>query len=97
MHPILALVYVILDLYSIVLIAAVIFSWLIAFNVINTYNRFVRTVGDILWRLTEPVLRYIRGFVPPIGGLDLSPLIALVLVWFIQYSLAWIDFRFLHP
>ena len=89
MHPILALVYVVLDIYKWVLIASVILSWLVAFNVVNTYNRVVNTIGDVLWRLTEPVLRPIRNFVPSVGGLDLSPLVALLLVWFLQYLLVY--------
>jgi YggT family protein len=89
MHPILALVYVVLDLYKWVLIIYVVLDWLIAFNVINTYNRFVATVRDILARLTEPVLRWIRAFVPAVGGIDLSPLVALLGIWFIQYVLVY--------
>ncbi len=89
MHPIFALIYVILDIYKWVLIASVILSWLVALNVVNTYNRVVNIIGDVLWRLTEPVLRPIRQFVPSIGGLDLSPLLALLLVWFLQYLIVY--------
>jgi YggT family protein len=89
MHPILALVYVILDIYKWVLIIYVVLDWLIAFNVINTYNRFVATVRDVLARLTEPVLRQIRGFIPAVGGIDLSPLVALIAVWFLQYLIVY--------
>ena len=89
MHPIFALIYVILDIYKWVLIASVVLSWLVALNVVNTYNRVVNIIGDVLWRLTEPVLRPIRQFVPSIGGLDLSPLVALLLVWFLQYLIVY--------
>ena len=89
MHPIFALIYVILDIYKWVLIASVILSWLVALNVVNTYNRIVNVIGDVLWRLTEPVLRPIRQFVPSVGGLDLSPLVALLLVWFLQYLIVY--------
>ena len=89
MHPILALVYVILNLYKWVLIIYVVLDWLIAFNVINTYNRFVATARDILYRLTEPVLGRIRGMIPAVGGIDLSPLVALLAIWFIQYMLVY--------
>ena len=89
MHPILALIWVILDIYKWVLIIYVVLDWLIAFNVINTHNRFVGTVRDILYRLTEPVLRQIRSFVPSVGGIDLSPLVALLAIWFIQYMLVY--------
>jgi YggT family protein len=89
MHPILALIYVLLDIYKWVLIIYVVLDWLIAFNVINTYNRFVATVRDILARLTEPVLRWIRGFIPGVGGIDLSPLVALIGIWFLQYVMVY--------
>ena len=89
MHPIFALIYVILDIYKWVLIASVILSWLVALNVVNTYNRVVNVIGDVLWRLTEPVLRPIRQFIPSVGGLDLSPLVALLLVWFLQYLISY--------
>ncbi len=61
-----------------VLIVQAIMSWLIAFNVINTWNDFVRTVWDTLQRMTDPLYRPIRKFVPDVGGLDLSPLVVLV-------------------
>jgi YggT family protein len=74
----------ILNIYKWILIASVVVSWLISFNVINTYNRFVATISDVLYRLTEPVLRPIRQYVPSIGGIDISPVIALLAVWFLQ-------------
>ena len=89
MNPILALIYVLLNIYKWVLIIYVVLDWLIAFNVINTYNRFVATVRDVLARLTEPVLRWIRGFMPAVGGIDLSPLVALIGIWFIQYVIVY--------
>lgn len=78
------LVLVVLDLYTYVIIAAVIVSWLVAFGVINTYNQIARTIVRILHALTEPVLGPIRRIIPPIGGLDLSPLILLLLIFFLQ-------------
>jgi YggT family protein len=74
----------ILDLYTYVIIAAVIVSWLVAFGVINTYNQFARTALRILHALTEPLFGPIRRIIPPFGGLDLSPLIALLLIFFLQ-------------
>ena len=88
-NPVIALIMLVLDLYWWVVVIAVIVSWLIAFNVINTYNNFVRTLLRALEALTEPVFRRIRKVVPPIGGLDLSPLVVLVAIWFIQYTLTW--------
>ena len=74
----------ILSLYTYVLIATVIASWLVGFGVINTYNPVARTVLRILHALTEPVLGPIRRILPPLGGLDLSPLIALLIVFFLE-------------
>ena len=93
-NPVIALINLLLNLYWWVVIIAVIVSWLIAFNVINTYNNFVRTLLRALEALTEPVFRRIRKVVPPIGGLDLSPLVVLVAIWFIQYSLTWASGRY---
>jgi YggT family protein len=93
-NPIIALINLLLNLYWWVVIIAVIVSWLIAFNVINTYNNFVRSLLRGLEALTEPVFRRVRKVVPPIGGLDLSPLVVLVVIWFLQYSLFWASNRF---
>jgi YggT family protein len=93
-NPLIALILLLLDLYWWVVVIAVIVSWLIAFNVINTYNNFVRTLLRALEALTEPVFRRIRKVVPPMGGLDLSPLVVLVVIWFIRYSLVWAATRF---
>ena len=82
--PLLQLLDVVLELYQIVLIVWVVFSWLAAFNVVNTSNGFVRTVMNVLWRLTEPALRPIRRFVPMVSGLDFSPLILLLLIYFLR-------------
>jgi YggT family protein len=84
MSPIFELLVQILELYKFVLIAAVIMSWLVAFNVINTHNRFVYAVSDFLYRVTEPALRPIRRFIPSLGGVDISPIILILLIWFIQ-------------
>ena len=74
----------IITLYIYVIIASAIFSWLIAFNVVNTQNKFVYTVYDILNRLTEPALAPIRRFMPNLGGLDISPVILLLVLIFVQ-------------
>ena len=75
---------VILDLYTYIIIAAVIVSWLIGFGVINTHNQIARVIVRTLHALTEPVFGPIRRLLPPMGGLDLSPLIALLLIFFLQ-------------
>jgi YggT family protein len=66
------------ELYIFVVIAAVVVSWLVAFGVLNTYNQFARSVIRALDALTEPVFRQIRRIIPPLGGLDLSPLIVII-------------------
>ncbi len=78
------LVLQILKLYSYVVIANVIISWLIAFNVLNTQNRFVYSFLELTYRLTDPILNKIRGFLPNLGSLDISPIILLLLIWFIE-------------
>ena len=74
----------ILKLYSYVVIANVIISWLIAFNVLNTQNRLVYSILDLSYRLTDPILKKIRQFLPNLGALDISPIILLLLIWFIE-------------
>ena len=78
------LVLQILKICSYVVIANVVISWLVAFNVLNTQNRFVYSVLDFTYKLTEPFLRRIRGFLPNLGAFDISPIILLLLIWFIE-------------
>ena len=73
-----------LGLYVYVILAAVIFSWLIAFNVINFNNEFVRTIYRALEAMTEPALRPIRRILPDLGGIDLSPIVLLIAIFFVQ-------------
>ena len=84
MIPLLLFIDYLLNLYTWVIIASVIFSWLIAFNVINPYNQFVRSVWQALNAVTEPLLRPIRNFMPDLGGLDLSPIVLLLGIFFIR-------------
>tara|TARA_B100000700_G_scaffold195586_1_gene215251 strand:+ start:390 stop:680 length:291 start_codon:yes stop_codon:yes gene_type:complete len=74
----------VLKLYSYVVIANVIFSWLVAFNVLNSQNRFVYSILELTYRLTDPILNKIRRFLPNLGSLDISPIILLLLIWFIE-------------
>ena len=74
----------VLTLYVYILIAAAVMSWLIAFNVINPRNQFVAMVAEFLYRITEPVLRPIRRILPNFGPVDLSPLVVLILIWFLR-------------
>jgi YggT family protein len=94
LNPIAALLIEVLEIYKWVVIAAVIVSWLVAFNVINTHNQFVRSLLRMLDALTEPVFRQVRRVLPPFGGLDLSPIIVFLAIWFLQYSIQWASFRF---
>ena len=74
----------ILKLYSYVVIANVVISWLVAFNVLNTQNKFVYSILEMTYRLTDPILNKIRGFLPNLGSLDISPVILLLLISFIE-------------
>ena len=74
----------ILKLYSYVVIANVVISWLIAFNILNTHNRFVYSILELTYRSTDPFLNRIRRFLPNLGSLDISPIILLLLIWFIE-------------
>jgi len=94
LNPIAALLIEVLEIYKWIVIAAVIVSWLVAFNVINSHNNFVRGLLRALAALTEPVFRPIRRILPPMGGLDLSPIVVFVLIWFLQYSIQWASIRY---
>ena len=78
------LVLQVIKLYTYVVIAYVVISWLVGFNIINTSNRFVYSVMEILYRLSEPSLRLIRRYIPNFGNIDISPIIVFLLLWFIQ-------------
>lgn len=84
MHSILSLISLLIDIYVWILIAGAVMSWLIAFNVINQYNDFVRQVFYFIDRVTEPALAPIRRIIPPMGGLDLSPMILIIAMWFLR-------------
>ena len=84
MNSLLGLLIQIIDIYKLVLIIYIIFTWLIAFNIMNTSNRFVYSVMEILYKLSEPSLRLIRRYIPNFGNIDISPIIVFLLLWFIQ-------------
>ena len=84
LEPLLTVIYYALELYWYVVVATIIFSWLLAFGVINTYNHAVRTIGDVLARLTEPALRPIRHYMPDFGALALSPIVLWLVIIFLQ-------------
>ena len=76
-----------IDIYWWLLIASAIFSWLYAFNVVNPRNQFVGTIGNFLYRVTEPALRPIRRVLPDLGGIDISPIVLLLMLFFIRQFL----------
>lgn len=86
--PLFWLLDTVIGLYIWILIASAVLSWLVAFNVVNTRNRFVYLVGDFLQRITEPALRPIRRVLPNLGGIDLSPLVLILLLLFLRQVLA---------
>ena len=81
-----------LEIYIWIVIAAAIFSWLVAFHVVNTRNQVVGMIGEFLYRITEPVLRPIRNLLPNLGGIDISPVVLFLIIIFIRYVIA-----ALHP
>ncbi len=84
MNPVHWLIDTVIELYIWVVIASVIISWLVAFNIINTRNQFVLQIQEFLFRLTEPALRPIRSVLPNFGGIDISPLVLILLLVFLR-------------
>jgi YggT family protein len=84
MRAVLDVVLFVLNAYIYLLIASAILSWLIVFNVVNTRNQFVAMVADFLYRITEPLLRPIRSAMPNLGGIDISPVILILLIILLQ-------------
>ncbi|WP_420345691.1 YggT family protein [Pelagibius sp.] len=94
LNPLFNVIQIALWLYLWAIILSAILSWLVHFGVINTRNQFVSMIGEFLWRITEPALRPIRRFMPNLGGIDISPIILILVIYFardllgnIQYSL----------
>ncbi len=87
LDPLFRIVGIAIELYIWMVIIGAVLSWLVAFNVVNTSNRFVYTVGDFLNRITEPALRPIRNILPNLGGVDISPLVLILLLYFAQMVL----------
>ena len=92
-NPFIWLILTALEFYMYAVILNVILSWLVAFNVVNVSNRFVYLVGDFLHRITEPALRPIRRYLPKLGGLDISPLVLIVLLLFAQRFVLWGNYQ----
>lgn len=84
MRSLLILIDTVITIYIWVLIASAVMSWLIAFNIVNSYNKIVASIGELLYRLTEPALRPIRKVIPNLGGIDISPVILILLLVFFR-------------
>ena len=93
MNPFLWLVDTVITIYIWLLIAAAVLSWLIAFNVVNTRNQIVASIGEFLYRITEPALRPIRNLLPNLGGIDISPVILILILLFIRQFIFWLYIR----
>jgi YggT family protein len=93
MRAVLDIVLLVLQIYIWLLIAAAILSWLVAFNVVNTRNQVVHMIGDMLYRLTEPLLRPIRSMLPHLGGIDISPVILILLILLLENVII----RYIYP
>jgi YggT family protein len=87
MLPIIFLIDKILEIYVWILIGSIVFSWLLQFGVLQGHNPTVRMIGEFLYRITDPVLRPIRNFLPYLGPIDISPMIVILLIWFIRMEL----------
>ncbi len=89
--PVIRVLIALLDIYWWLVVIQAIASWLIAFNILNTYSRPVAMILDFLYRATEPALRPIRRFVPNLGGLDITPVILLLLIWLAEMWLTGLE------
>jgi YggT family protein len=83
-YALLNLISTVITIYIWLLIAQAVLSWLLAFGVVNRYNRAVTSIGNFLWRITDPLLRPIRSVLPDLGGIDISPVILILLLYFLR-------------
>ena len=93
MRSVLDIILLILQIYIWLLIASAVLSWLVAFNVVNTRNQVVAMIADMLYRLTEPLLRPIRSMLPNLGGIDVSPVILILLILLLENVIV----RYIYP
>ncbi len=85
----LALIHTVISIYIWLLIGQAVLSWLIAFGIVNRHNRVVGMIEDFLWRITEPALRPIRRILPNLGGIDISPVVLILLLYFLDAEIQW--------
>lgn len=95
MYALANLIGTVISIYIILLIAQAILSWLVVFNVVNTRNRVVYMIGDFLYKITEPLLRPIRRILPSFGGIDVSPVVLILILIFLRDFLIYDLFRYL--
>ncbi len=88
-NPIIWLLLTVIDLYMWIVIIGVVLSWLVSFSVVNTSNRLVYMIGDFTHRATEPALGRIRRYIPNLGGMDISPVVLIILLMFLQRFIIW--------
>jgi YggT family protein len=93
MRAILDIILLVLQIYIWLLIASAVLSWLVAFNVVNTRNQVVAMLGEFLYRITEPLLRPIRAILPNLGGIDVSPVILILLILLLENVIV----RYIYP
>ena len=93
MRALLDVILIVLQIYIWLLIAAAVLSWLIAFNIVNTHNQVVAMIANFLWQITEPVLRPVRAMMPNLGGIDISPVVVILLIFLIQNIIV----RYIYP
>jgi len=84
MNALASLIDTVFTIYIFLLLASVISSWLVSFNILNTQNQFIYSLLGFLYRITEPALRPIRRIIPPLGGFDLSPIALIILLYFLR-------------
>jgi YggT family protein len=93
MRALLDVILIVLQIYIWLLIAAAVLSWLIAFNIVNTHNQVVAMIANFLWQITEPVLRPVRAIMPNLGGIDISPVVVILIIFLIQNIIV----RYIYP
>jgi len=96
LDPLIYILMVAIRLYIWAVIISAVLSWLIHFGVVNTRNQFVSMIGEFLWRITEPALRHIRRFVPKFGGVDISPIVLILALMFVQMVLGNLRFSMMR-
>jgi YggT family protein len=93
--PVFQLAMLLLNIYWWVVFVAVVVSWLVSFGVLNIHNPYARSAVRALYAVTEPLFRQIRKLIPDLGGIDISPMIVLIAIWFLQQVVIWLASRYM--